>query len=207
MDAPKEEKGGGGRDAPKEEGMIERLIKHSGEKQIGHEKKEMLEHEKEKLIGREEDMLLGHEKEKMIGHKEHLLLKNKHSDLENSIKRLQAEFENFQKRTEKETKIRAESEKASLLKELLPVLDEMEEAKKHTKDEGVKMVFEKLKGALSSAGLREIEAEGIYDPSMHEVVGTKLAESDEGTVVDIVRKGYVLGETVLRPSMIIISKK
>jgi molecular chaperone GrpE len=103
--------------------------------------------------------------------------------------------------------VRADSGKAKLLCDLLPVLDELEEAKKHTEDEGVKMVFSKLNSVLSEAGLVEIEAQGIYNPCWHEVVGTKFAESDEGTIVDVMRKGYIMGDVVLRPSMVVISKK
>lgn len=191
-----------------DKGEGEKPAGHGEEKLIGHEKEELLEHEEEKLIGHEEEELIEcGEGERLIAHEEHLLLKNKYSEIEDSLKRLQAEFENFQKRTERESKVRADSGKASLLKELLPVLDELEEAKKHTKDEGVKMVFDKLNSVLSDAGLVEIENEGFYNPCMHEVVGTKFAESEEGTIVDVMRKGYMLGETVLRPSMVVISKK
>lgn len=200
VDAPKEEKGsseeGPGAGEPAREGQ------EGGIEQIVKKGKKLLEHEEGKVLSEG-----GKDKEKRIGHEEHLLLKNKYSELEDQLKRLQAEFENFQKRTEKETRVRADSGKAGLLKELLPILDEMEEAKKHTEDEGVLMVFSKLRDTLQSAGLREIEAGGLYDPSMHEVVGTKLAESEEGTVVDVMRKGYAMGDFVLRPSMVVISRK
>jgi molecular chaperone GrpE (heat shock protein) len=191
VDAPEEAKEGKGVSGEDE-----------GSAREGQEKKGGIEQ-----IVKKGKKLLTHEEEKMIGHEEHLLLKNKYSDLEEQLKRLQAEFENFQKRTEKESKTNADSGKAALLRELLPILDEMEEAKKHTKDEGVLMVFTKLNDTLQSAGLREIDAEGFYDPSRHEVVGTKLSESEEGKVVDVMRKGYAMGDYVLRPSMVVISKK
>ncbi|MBN2122524.1 nucleotide exchange factor GrpE [Candidatus Micrarchaeota archaeon] len=201
-----------------QEGGIEELIKKEGSRKepTGHKEGKTPEHGDEKLIDHEKEGLLEHEEEqliekgeeeKLIAHKEHLLLKNKYSEIEDSLKRLQAEFENFQKRTERESKVRADSGKAQLLKDLLPVLDELEEAKKHTKDEGVRMVFSKLNSVLLAAGLVEIETKGFYNPCMHEVVGTKFAESEEGTIVDVMRKGYMMGDIVLRPSMVVISKK
>ncbi len=159
----------------------------------------MIEHEPEPLLEAEE--------EKLIPHSEHKLLENKYSELENRVLHLQAEFENFQKRTEKESRIKSNEGKIALLKDLLVVLDELEEAKKHVSDEGVNMVFSKLSGVLKAHGLSEIDCSGVYSPQFHEVVGTKLSEKSEGTVIDVIRKGYMVSDVVLRPSMVIISTK
>lgn len=169
----------------------------------------LLEHEDEKLIAHKEEKMLDNENkdEKLIPHEEHRLLENRYSELQEQVVRLQAEFENFQKRTQKESDARANEGKVSVMSDLLVVLDEMEEARKHTKDEGVEMVFSKFVGTLRSHGLSEVDNSGIYSPQWHEVVGTRLSDKPEGTIIDVARKGYMVAGNVLRPSMVIISKK
>ncbi|RLE45837.1 nucleotide exchange factor GrpE, partial [Candidatus Woesearchaeota archaeon] len=82
----------------------------------------------------------------------------------NDLKRLQAEFENHIKRTDKEKQQFSELANADLIKKLLPVVDEFEHALKQINDKGVEMIFNNLMKVLHDAGLKEIEAEGLADP-------------------------------------------
>jgi len=176
------------------------------EKKIEHREREKIQHEEEKKIT--------HKKEKLVPYHKILLLQTKHDNLENQVKRLQAEFDNFQKRTNREMSEMKNAGKIEVMKSLLPILDEVDEAKKHVEDEGTIMLFENLRKVLMDNGLEEVYNKGKYNPELHEVVGTiKYDEKgdngckEEGKIVKIVRKGYMVEKTVLRPSMVFISKK
>ena len=131
--------------------------------------------------------------------------------------RKQAEFENFRKRTERE---RAETFKyasADVLKEMLPVLDNLEravEAAKSTEPEaetqlreGVEIICKQFRDTLMKLGLAEVEAQGEpFDPHVHEAVGrVETSEHPEGTVVEVLQKGYWFKDRLLRPSMVSVS--
>jgi molecular chaperone GrpE (heat shock protein) len=104
--------------------------------------------------------------------------------------------------------------KAELAKALLPTLDEFELAisafntpehdQSHVK--GMELVFSNILGTLKGAGLKEIDSKGRYDPYKHEIVMAKESKEPEGTILEIVRKGYAFNEMLLRPSAVIVSK-
>ncbi|MFA5049993.1 MAG: nucleotide exchange factor GrpE [Candidatus Micrarchaeia archaeon] len=173
--------------------------KEQTEKMISHEEKKKLECTEPKKIECE--------KEKLVPHKELLLLQTKHRDLENDLKRLQAEFENFKKRAEKENLQKAEDGKFELAKELVIVVDEFEEAIKHSKETGIRMVYNNLIKILRSNGLKEISNIGKYNPDLHEVVNSVESQKEEGEIIEVLRKGYLFGDRIIRPSMVVISKK
>jgi molecular chaperone GrpE len=132
------------------------------------------------------------------------------------LRRLQADFDNYRKRTLREQTARAASASQALVARLLPVLDNFELAvssAEQSRDfdrmlKGVEMVFGELREVLESEGLVRIEAEGKpFDPERHEAVIAVEDESTEpGTVVDIVRAGYELRGKVLRPAMVKVAK-
>ncbi|HEV3505331.1 MAG TPA: nucleotide exchange factor GrpE [Actinomycetes bacterium] len=132
------------------------------------------------------------------------------------LRRLQADFDNYRKRTLREQTARAASASQALVARLLPVLDNFElavSAAEQSRDfdrmlKGVEMVFGELREVLESEGLVRIEAEGKpFDPERHEAVIAVDDESAEpGTVVDIVRTGYELRGKVLRPAMVKVAK-
>ena len=115
------------------------------------------------------------------------------------LRRLQAEFDNYRKRTMREQTARIASASQALVAKLLPVLDNFELAVSHAEQsrdfdrmlKGVEMVFGELREVLSSEGLVTIEAEGKpFDPERHEaVVAVEQDGADAGTVVDVIRKG------------------
>lgn len=139
------------------------------------------------------------------------------AEMRDKYLRLQAEWDNFRKRTAAEReqeKVRA-SEK--LVKDLLPVIDDMERAVDHAKQtgdggsltEGVEAVLTKCLQILEKHKVTQIEAVGEpFDPNKHQAVGTQPDDSvPEETVVNVYQKGYQMGERVLRPAMVVTSTK
>jgi molecular chaperone GrpE len=99
------------------------------------------------------------------------------------------------------------------VKELLPVLDNLEralEAGEQTEEaklaEGVALVARELRAALEREGLVEIETDGKFDPHVHEALLTQPSEAEEGSVIEVLQKGYRLGDRVLRPARVVISQ-
>jgi len=130
------------------------------------------------------------------------------------LKRVAADFENFRKRMAREQTAIATRAHARLVEKLLPVLDDLERAfdaaEHHDEEkvlEGVRMTKDALAAALQSEGLAEIEAEGAFDPHVHEALMTQPAEDAEsGDVLQVIQKGYRLGDTVLRPARVIVAE-
>jgi molecular chaperone GrpE len=132
------------------------------------------------------------------------------------LRRLQADFDNYRKRTLREQTARSASASQALVARLLPVLDNFElavTAAEQARDfdgmlKGVEMVLGALREVLEGEGLVKIEAEGKpFDPERHEaVIAVEQEDTDPGTVVGIVRTGYELGGKVLRPAMVKVAK-
>jgi len=132
------------------------------------------------------------------------------------LRRLQADFDNYRKRTLREQTARAASASQALVARLLPVLDNFELAvssAEHSRDfdrmlKGVEMVFGELREVMEGEGLVKIEAEGKpFDPERHEaVIAVEQEGTEPGMVVDIVRTGYELRGKVLRPAMVKVAK-
>jgi molecular chaperone GrpE len=132
------------------------------------------------------------------------------------LRRLQADFDNYRKRTLREQTARAASASQALVARLLPVLDNFElavSAAEQSRDfdrmlKGVEMVFGELREVLDGEGLVKIEAEGKpFDPERHEaVIAVEQDDTEPGMVVDIVRAGYELRGKVLRPAMVKVAK-
>jgi len=128
---------------------------------------------------------------------------SKMKELEDKLLRLHAEFENFRKRNAKEQDGLAEKANAELLSKLLPVVDEMEIAVKHTDDKGVKMVYMNLMSTLGKQGLEEMDSLGKqFDPYYHDAL--KQEDGEEGKILEIVQKGYLFKGKVLRHAKVIV---
>ena len=145
-------------------------------------------------------------KEKLAKQKEDL------EDKDDRIKRLMAEFENFKKRSDKERTGLYNSVMGDVITSLLPVLDNLEKAAKtETKDEqyknGIEMVVNQFKDVLKNNGVTEIEAVGKkFDPSLHEAVSlVQDANLGEKEVKEEFRKGYMIGDRVLRHSLVVVA--
>jgi len=130
----------------------------------------------------------------------------------NDLKRVAAEFENYRKRILRDQEGLVARAHERLVKELLPVLDDLERAlaaaEQHEEaklEEGVRLVHRQLAAALEREGLTEIPIEGKFDPHVHEALLSQPSDQDEGTVIQVLQKGYSLGDRVLRPARVVIA--
>jgi molecular chaperone GrpE len=131
-----------------------------------------------------------------------------------SLQHLKAEFDNFRKRTAREQEAFAARAGETVLRELLPVLDDLERAlqaaEQHEEaklEEGVRLVHQALVEALQRQGLELIETNGAFDPHVHEALLTQPAgEAEPGSVLQVLQKGYRLGDRVLRPARVVVAE-
>jgi molecular chaperone GrpE len=130
----------------------------------------------------------------------------------NDLKRVAADFENSRKRVAREQEGLVARAHERLVKELLPVLDDLERAlaaaEEHEEaklEEGVRLVHEELKSALKREGLAEIETNGRFDPHVHEALLSQPSDAEEGSVLEVVQKGYKLGDRVVRPARVVVA--
>jgi molecular chaperone GrpE len=128
------------------------------------------------------------------------------------LQRLKADFDNYRKRSARDQAAQAARANERLVSELLPVLDDLgralEAAEEHEEvklEEGVRLVQRNLAAALEREGLEEIAVDGKFDPHVHEALLSQPSEREEGSVIDVVQKGYRLGDKVLRPARVVIS--
>jgi molecular chaperone GrpE len=133
-------------------------------------------------------------------------------DYLDSLQRLKADFENYRKRAARDQQSFAARAAESLVKELLPVLDDLERAleaaEQHEEaqlEEGVRLVHRSLFQTLRKQGLEEIETNGRFDPHVHEALLAQPSEAEEGSVIDVLQKGYRLGDRVLRPARVVVA--
>ena len=126
-----------------------------------------------------------------------------------------AEFDNYRKRIERERQAQAESAAADVLKELLPLVDDLERALKAESADGtdayrrgVELILKRLEDILRRRGVRPIEALGAdFDPNYHQAVAYEPAENRrDGEVIEEFGRGYMLGDRLLRPSMVKVAK-
>ena len=132
----------------------------------------------------------------------------------NDLKRVAAEFENYRKRVARDQESLVARAHERLVKELLPVLDDLERAlaaaEEHEEaklEEGVRLVQRELAAALQREGLAEIDTDGQFDPHVHEALLAQPGEGVEpGHVLQVLQKGYRLGDHVLRPARVIVAE-
>ena len=153
------------------------------------------------------------------------------------LQRLAAEFENYRKRAAREQERLVSHAHARLVRELLPVLDDLERAAKppirdpetdrgsraevppreldapnlqseyEALREGVRLVEKSLRSALAKEGLAEIATDGAFDPHVHEALLTQRREgADPGSVLEVVQRGYRIGDKVVRPARVIVAE-
>ena len=129
---------------------------------------------------------------------------DKVAELTADLQRVQADFANYRKRALRDQELAGERAKTVVVSQLLPVIDDLDRARSHGDLESgpLKSVADKLAAALNGLGLVEFGTEGeAFDPSLHEAV---QHEGDGANPVlgHVMRKGYKLGEFVLRPAMV-----
>ena len=139
-------------------------------------------------------------------------LQAERDELFDRLQRLAAEFDNFRKRAAREQGEVVARANERLVKELLPVLDDLgralEAAAEHEEgklEEGVRLVHRSLGSLLEREGLAEIETDGKFDPHVHEALLAQPSELQEGSILEVIQKGYRLGQRVLRPARVVVS--
>lgn len=134
---------------------------------------------------------------------------------EDRLLRLAAEFENYKKRTRREWELHEKQANAGLVKGLLHVLDDFARALEASEDagghfrEGIRLISASLTEVLARNGLREIEAAGKpFDPQFHEAVGEiEAGEIEPGRVAEVLQRGYMFHDQVLRPARVLVAKE
>jgi molecular chaperone GrpE len=140
--------------------------------------------------------------------------KRRSADYLNKLKYMQADFENYRKRADRQIEEVKRTSNERLVMDLLEVMDELELAVSNGKTfesatltEGVEMTLKKLRKILEAEGVKHIESVGKkFDPDLYSVICTEPKEDvEESTVLEELRKGYTLNGRVIRPSMVKIS--
>jgi molecular chaperone GrpE len=141
------------------------------------------------------------------------LLERERDELVDDVKRVAADFDNYRKRALRDQEALVARAHERLVKELLPVLDDLERAleaaEEHEEaklEDGVRLVHRELRDAMAKEGLVEIETDGEFDPHVHEALLTQPSEEAEGTILQVIQKGYRLGDRVLRPARVVVSQ-
>lgn len=143
-------------------------------------------------------------------------LKQQRDDYYDRLLRKTAEFENYRRRTERERQQLADTAAADLLEELLPLVDDMERALKADPGaegteairKGVELIHQQLLETLRKRGVTVIEVLGAdFDPHFHMAVAYEPAAGRrEGEVVEVFRRGFMLGDRLLRPATVKVAK-
>jgi molecular chaperone GrpE len=140
-------------------------------------------------------------------------LRQERDELLDTLQRLQAEFDNYRKRAARDQQSLVARAHERLVKELVPVLDDLEraleaaEAHEEAKlEEGVALVTRAFGDILRKEGLEEIPTHGKFDPHVHEALLSQPSEAEEGAVIEVIQKGYRLGDRVIRPARVVISR-
>ncbi len=140
-------------------------------------------------------------------------LEDKIEDYHSQLLRLQADFDNYKKRSEKQIKEYIKYANEGLILKIIDAYEDLERAlkadKSHDLKEGVEMIHKKLKDILEGEGLCEIEASGEnFDPYKHEALMVEDHDDyDEGTVIEELGKGYTLDSKVIKYSKVKVCKK
>jgi molecular chaperone GrpE len=171
----------------------------------------------EQIVSREDESVLKEEEtaEKApVAEREQLLAE--FQEINAKYLRLYAEFENYKKRVSKDKEELIKYGNESLLYEILPFIDHLEMALKHASNEvssglvqGVEITLRDLRKTLEKFGLTAIEADGKpFDPVVHHAMSqVERNDTEDNTVVEEFRRGYMLRDKVLRPALVAVSKK
>ncbi len=143
-------------------------------------------------------------------------LQQRYDELNEKYLRLVAEFDNYKKRKEREYTRRVQHANEEFIREVLPVLDDLERAMEASKDgssftelkSGVALVYENFKNILKRRGVEAIDSVGEpFDPDLHDAMMVRESEEhDSETVLEEFERGYKLGDTVLRHAKVVVSR-
>ena len=164
--------------------------------------------EKKEDIPEEDVEIVEEEEPKADPLKEAQDLAEKYLDM---ARRLQADFDNYRKRTQRENEEFKKYANAGIVTDLLNVVDDLDRALEHAKEEddltvGIRGVRTNLMKILESNGLQEIPADGKFDPNFHEALCTVEGDEDNN-IAEVFQKGYTLNGKVIRYSKVKVTKK
>jgi len=128
------------------------------------------------------------------------------------VKRIQAEFENYKKRVEKENALRTKFAACDIITKLIPILDSFDIALKNENNaekNGLYMIYKQFLQVLESEGVRKLEAEGKeFNPHYHEILMTESRDGiDDNIVTEVIQEGYMQHEQVIRYAKVKVNKK
>lgn len=134
-------------------------------------------------------------------------LEAREKDLLDRLARMQADFENFRRRAREESAASKARGKEDLLRELLPLLDNLDRALAHGADEGLRLLSRQLHDALRAQGVTVLAPEGeAFDAKLHEAISQEARDGAKaGTVLVVAEKGYLLDGRVLRPARVVVA--
>jgi molecular chaperone GrpE len=153
------------------------------------------------------------QKEEVESEDPHARLERERDEYLDLARRAQADFENYRKRAAKEAALAGQRAKSGLVRELLPVVDNLERALASAGDdeqhlaEGVRLVHSELIAVLERNGVEQFNPRGErFDPEEHEALSMRSEDGAEsGTVLDVVEKGYRANGGILRPARVVVS--
>ena len=129
-----------------------------------------------------------------------------------ALQRLKAEFDNYRKRVARDQQELAARAHERLVRELLPVLDDLERAVQAAVEhgesmvaDGVRLVHRSIAELLAREGVVEVETNGLFDPHTQEALLTQPSDEPEGAVIQVLQRGFKLGDHILRPARVVIS--
>jgi molecular chaperone GrpE len=136
------------------------------------------------------------------------------AEAEDRYKRALADLDNYRKRSAKEVERRVDESRAALLRDWLDPLDSVERALQSVAGEnpfaeGLRAILEQMEATMSRQGAERVGAAGErFDPERHEAVGVRQSnEVDDLTVLDVARSGWAIGDRVLRPAQVVVSRR
>lgn len=140
--------------------------------------------------------------------------RKEYEELKERMLRIAAEFDNYKKRVKRDIDEAESVGKAALIRDMLPVIDEFELAIlaiNGSKDsnviiKGVEMLYSNLMDRLEREGLRAMDVGKVFDPYKHEIMMVRETDKEDGTIIEVVKKGYMFNNKLLRPASVIVSK-
>ncbi|GAA0295747.1 molecular chaperone GrpE [Gracilibacillus halotolerans] len=154
--------------------------------------------------------------EAVVSIEDYQKLVNEHKEMEERLLRVQAEYDNFRKRSQREKEASLKYKSQDVIEELLPVMDNFERALQvEAHDEaakniiqGVDMIYRQLHTVLENQGVSEIKTVGeVFDPNLHQAIAQVNEEGFEsGQITETLQKGYQLKDRVIRPAMVKVNE-
>lgn len=134
-------------------------------------------------------------------------LEAREKELLDRLARLQADFENYRRRAREDVAQAKTAGKLDFVKALIPVIDNLDRALSHSKDEGLALLAKHMQATLAGAGLVVLSPEGEgFDAKIHEAIAQEAREGAKaGTVLTVVEKGYMLDGKLVRPARVIVA--